>query len=185
MEFIRRQHRGLPAALQHVRHLADALERSADLLQLLHGLRRLDEQAVGAGFEIHLAAPQCVVEAVHGARVGACDDVEVAAVARGGRGADLSHHLVGWDHVLAGHVAAALGRDLVLHEDRRHAHALVALDRAGDVLHVAVAGVAVDQDRELRRAHDVADAGADLAECGKADVGDGVARADQRDSRRP
>ena len=55
---------------------------AADLLQLLHGLRRLDEQAVGAGFEIHLAAPQRVVEAVHGARVGARDDVEVAAVAR-------------------------------------------------------------------------------------------------------
>ena len=84
------------------------------------------------------------------------------------------------DHVLAGHVAAALGRDLVLDEDRGRAHRLVALDGVGDVLHVAVAGVAIDQHRQARRRHDVADAGADLAECGESDVGNAVARADQR-----
>ena len=71
---------------------------------------------------------------------------------------------VGRDHVLAGHVAAALGRDLVLQEDRGRAHRLVALDGVGDVLDVAVAGVAVDQHRQARRRHDVADAGADLAD---------------------
>ena len=86
------------------------------------------------------------------------------------------------DHVLAGHVAAALRRDLVLQEDRGRAHRLVALDGVGDVLDVAVAGVAVDQHRQARRRHDVADAGADLAEGGQPDVGDGVARADQREA---
>ncbi len=124
------------------------LNARADRLKLLHRLRRLDENAVGAGLEILLAAAERLVEAVHGAGIGARDDEEVLVPPRADRGLDLRHHVCCRDHVLAGHVAAALGRDLVLQENRGRAHRLVALDGVGDVLDVAVAGVAVDQHRQ-------------------------------------
>jgi len=111
--------------------------------------------------------------------VGARDDEEIGAAARGHRGAQLRRHGVGVDDVLARHVAAALGRPLVLHEDRRHAHGLVAGDGARDVLGVAIAVVAVDQHRQARRGHDVADAGAHLAEGHQPDIGQRMARADE------
>jgi hypothetical protein len=119
---------------------------------------------------------------VRGARVGSRDQEQVLAAPRGGRGPDLGDHLLGRDHVLAGHVAAALGRDLVLDEDRRRAQRLVALDGVGDILHVAIAGVAIDQHWQVCRRHDVANAGADFAERGQADVGNAVARPDQREA---
>jgi hypothetical protein len=48
-----------------------------------------------------------------------------------------------------------------------------------DVLHVAVAGVAIDHHRQAGRRHDVAHAGADLAVSRKSDVRNAIARADQ------
>jgi hypothetical protein len=117
---------------------------------------------------------------VHRAGIGAGDDEQVGILSCGHCGAQLGDHDVGVDHVLAGHVAAALGRPLVLDEDRAGADRLVALDGARDVLGIAIAVVAVDQHRQARRRHDVAHAGAHLAERDQADVGQCVARADQR-----
>ena len=143
-------------------------------------LRRFDEHAVGAGLEIKLGAAQRFVEPVHRARVGAGDQEGVGIAPRRRGRAQLRGHHGRVDHVLAGHVAAALGRALVLDEDRRDPHRLVTRDRMGDVLDVAIAVVAVDQDRQPGRRHDVADAGAHLAEAHQPDVGQGMARADQR-----
>jgi len=176
----RRQHRRAPAALQHVGDLRHAREGAADARELVHRLRRLDEQAVGAGLEVELGAAQRLVEAVHRAGIGAGDDEGVGIAPRGGGRPQLGRHNVGVDHLLAGHVAAALGRALVLDEDRRHAHRLVARDRARDVLGVAIAVVAVDQHRQLGRRHDVADAGAHLAETDQPEIRQPVTRADQR-----
>ena len=77
-------------------------------------------------------------------------------------------------------MTASFRRNLILYEDRRHAHGLVAPDRARDILGVAVAVVAIDQHREAARRDDVAHARADLAEAGEPDVGQRVAGADER-----
>jgi hypothetical protein len=176
---VRRQHRRASASFEHIRELRHACKLAPDPRQLLDRLRRLDEQAVCAGFEINLGAPQGIVEAVHGAGVGTRDDEELRAAARIRRCAHLRRHGVSLDHILARHVAAAFGRALILHEDRRHAHRLVAGDGARDILDIAVAIVAVDQHRQAARRHDVADAGAHLAEAHEPDVGQRMARADE------
>ena len=49
-----------------------------------------------------------------------------------------------------------------------------------DVLDVAIAVVAVDQHGKIVAAHDIAHAGAHLAEADEADIGQRVAGADQR-----
>ena len=56
------------AALQHVCHLWH-IKLPCDPLQLYHVVRRLDEDAVGAGREIFLGAAVGLVEPVHVARV--------------------------------------------------------------------------------------------------------------------
>ena len=95
---------------------------------------------------------------------------------------DLRRHLGGRDHILAGDVAAALGRDLILEHDRRYAEPFVGVQHVHDVLHVAVAVVAVDHDRKVARRHDVGHGGRNLAERDKADVRQPPARADGREA---
>ena len=133
-------------------------------------MRCLDKQPVGTGLEVHFGAPQRVVESVHRPGVGAGDDKKIGAFARIHRRAQLRRHHIGLDHILACHVTATFGRALVLHEDRRHTHRLIAGDGTRDVLGVAVAVIAVDQHRETARRHNVADAGAHLAEAYESDI---------------
>jgi hypothetical protein len=77
--------------------------------------------------------------------------------------------------------ASLLGRALVLDEDRARAELFVSADRAGDVLHVAIAVIGVDQHRQQRGGgENVAHAGVHFAEAGKPDVGQRMPRADQR-----
>ena len=70
--------------------------------------------------------------------------------ARLDRGAHLLDHLARVDHVLAVHVAAALGRDLVLDVQRGDPGRLVLAHRAHDVERVAVAVVGVGDQRHRR-----------------------------------
>jgi len=67
------------------------------------------------------------------------------------RGADLGQPLHGRNDRLAGHVAAALGKDLVLDEQARDARLLVEAHRPRDVGDVAEAGVGVGEQRQRRR----------------------------------
>ena len=164
-------------AFQHVRHLRH-VELPADQLQLGDVVGRLDEDAVGAGRQILLGAAERFVEAEHVARVGARQDEGVAVDLLRAHRADLGGHFGGGDHVLAGDVSAPLRRELILEHDRRHAHPLVAVQHVHDVLHVAVAVVAVHHDRQIARRHDVGDGGGDFAERNEADVGQPPARAD-------
>ena len=111
-------------------------------------MRRLDEDAVGPGRQISVGAAEGLVQAMHVARIGARQDEGVGFhLALCGR-ADLRLHLGRGDDVLAGHVAAALGRHLILEHDRRDAQPLVTVQHVHDVLDVAIAVVAVDEHRQ-------------------------------------
>ena len=77
---------------------------------------------------------------------------------------------------LASHVPAALGRELVLQEDRRSAHSLVPLHDASDILDVAVAVVRIDEHRQVGSSNGVAHHRAVLAVLREIDVRVGEAR---------
>ena len=79
-------------------------------------------------------------------------------------------------------MAAALGRNLVLEHDRRDAEPLVGVQDMDDILHVAVAVVAVDHYRQVACRHDVGDRGRDFVERDEPDVGQAPARADGREA---
>jgi hypothetical protein len=132
---------------------AEALGDGADLL---HRLAHLEEQHVGAGLEVGLAALERVLQAVHHDRVAARDDHEIGVVPGVERGLDLARHLLRGDQALADHVAAALGPHLVLDMDAGHPGALELAHRARGVEGVAVAVVGVDDHRDAHRLGDVA-----------------------------
>ena len=86
--------------------------------------RRVDEDEVGARLAVGVAAVDRVLEPGHLQRVRARDDQRLVGASRRDGGADLDHHLLGRDHLLALHVAAALRRDLVLDLHRVRADGL-------------------------------------------------------------
>ncbi len=104
-------------------------ERPLDLLDRpLHvgpGLDAVDEGQIGPGLQIQVAAPDGLVQPQRGEHVGAGvdDEVRVEPVADRRAGPHLAGHLVGVDALLARHVTAALGKDLVLDVHAGHAHA--------------------------------------------------------------
>ena len=138
------------AAVDPVEHERHVGEGGGDRLDLLLGLRRLDEQRVGARLAVAPRALERAVEALDRARVGAGDDQQLAVAARLDRGAHLLDHLGRVDHLLALHVAAALRRDLVLDVQRGDAGRGVLAHRAHDVERVAVAVVGVGDQRHAR-----------------------------------
>src|SRR6185503_21277390 len=113
-----------------------------------------------AGIEVGVGAADELVHAAAGdaARIAARDQHEVRvelaphAVGR----ADLADHLLQRYHLLAGYVAAALGRDLVLDVDGGGAGAHEFLHGAHDIDGVAEAGIGIGDDRDLHGARDVA-----------------------------
>ena len=122
---------------------------AAEAPHLVFGLGRLEEDDVGAlGLEI-LAARQRLVEAVHRAGVGARHDQDVGIGAGVDRGADLHPRLLARDHLLAAGVTAFLRADLILDHHAGGAGAGILDHRALDVERVAVAGVAVADQRDL------------------------------------
>ena len=143
------------AALDHVRDQRRG-ELRGDLGELLPGLRRLDEQRVGARLLVGEAALDRGVEAERLARVGAGDDEQVALAARVGGGADLGRVLLRGDDLLALEVTALLRPHLVLEEHARRARVLEVADGAQHVHGAAVAGVGVDDHRCGGDARDVA-----------------------------
>ncbi len=150
-------------AFQHVGHLRH-VEFFPDDLKLGHVVRRLDEDAVRAIVQIELGPAECLVEPVHVARISARENEGVAIdLALRGR-ADFRRHVGGRDHVLAGDMAAPLGRDLILEHDRRYAESLVGVQHVDDILDVAIAVVAVDHDRQFARRHDIGDGRRNLPE---------------------
>ena len=102
---------------------------------------------------------------------GVDDEVLVQPVADGGAGSDLAGHLLGGDDFLAGHVAAALGEDLVLDVHAGEAHGDDPLRDPGGVDGVPAARVEVGHDRDPDRLGDVPGEVEDVLHPDEADVG--------------
>ena len=142
---------GVLAALGVVEQEGHVGELLGDSPDLIRGLGRLHEEDVGAGLAVAAGTLQRRVQALHRARVGAGDDEEVRALARGDRGGHLGRHLAGADELLALHVPALLGHDLVLEMDGGDAGRLVLVDRADHVERIAVSRVGVRDHRDPDR----------------------------------
>ena len=94
---------------------------------------------------------------------------EVAAGFRGG--GDLGRHVVRVGELLVVQMAAFLRQQLVLDMHRAGAGILEDAHHVHDVQRLAVAGVAVDQHRQARRAGDLADEKRDLVDGDDAEIG--------------
>ena len=137
----------------HERRLAAPF---AGELQDLVRARQLavDQDRVGAGFRVRVRAAQRLVHApARDQRFDARDDREVGIGLRILAGLDLAAELVDFRErlALAADEAVGLRELLVLDTDARDAALLELLHEAAHVVEVAVAGVAVEQDRQVAR----------------------------------
>ena len=159
------------AALDPVEQQRRVGERVGHGGDLVLALGRLDEQHVRARVAVAPRALERGVEPLDRARVGAGDDHELRRAAGLDRGAHLLDHLARRDHLLAVHVAAALGRHLVLEVEPGDAGRLVLADRAHHVERVAVAVVGVGDHRDPDGLHEPPRVAGHLVEREQADVG--------------
>src|SRR5215510_10315546 len=180
LEFLGRENGGAPAdqRIGELRHV----ETARDAFELLDALRRLDEDRLRAGVDVALGAPQRLVEAQHGARIGAHADERLGIKPLRHSGPDLSLHDFCWNDLLAGHMTAALGPSLVLEKDRARTHAFVGLNGVHGVLDVTVTVVDIDQNRHIAGRDDVAHRRRDVGEALEADVGHAIARTGDREA---
>src|SRR5262252_1259666 len=180
LEFLGRENGGAPAdqRIGELRHV----ETARDAFELLDALRRLHEDRLCAGVDVALGAPQRLVEAEHGARVGAHADERLGIKPLRHGGPDLGLHDFRWNDLLAGHMTAALGPGLVLEKDRARTHPFVGLNRVHGVLDVAVTVVDIDQNRHIAGRDDVAHGCRDVGEALEADVGHAIARTGDREA---
>ena len=130
--------------------------------------------------QVAFAPPQRFLHAVNRSRIGARDDEQ--RISCGDRRANFRCHALRGDDRLPGEVAAALGRDLVFHEDGLYAKALVGAHGVGDVLGIPVAVVGIDHHRQGRGRADIAGHGADVGKTHQTDVRHRMPRADRRKS---
>ena len=138
------------------------------MAQLLGLVGHREQQQVGAGLAVGLAAPQRIVHAARPHRVGAGDDQEVRTAPGRHRFLHLGRHQLHRDHVLDPDVmVCALGHELVLDLDRREAGRLAHADRPVHVHGIAVAARAVEDQGQRR---DGADIDGDLAHLGDVQV---------------
>src|SRR5262245_29757916 len=141
-----------------------------------------DEDRLRAGVDVALGAPQRLVEAEHGACVGAHADERLGIKPLRHSGPDLGLDDFRRNDLLAGHMAAALGPSLVLEKDRARTHAFVGLNGVHGVLDVAVTVVDIDQNGHIAGRDDVAHRRRDVGEALEADIGHAIARAGDREA---
>ena len=118
----------------------------------------IQEHHVGAGIEIEVGAEDGLPQAQYGEGIGAGIDDDVGAQARPRihHGPNLAGHLFGGNHLLAFHVAAALGEDLVFDVHAGDAHFDQPFSDSGRIDGVAAAGIDIRHHGNRHRAHDVA-----------------------------
>ena len=151
LELGQRQKRRDPAG-KHVGQLGER-HLAGNASKLLDRLWRLDKSQIDAGLGIPIRPVDRAVDPFAGAGVGPRQDHEVAVATGIERGLEPIEHRGHRHDLLAGKVTAALRLDLILEEDPRGPCRLELLDRPGDTRAVAVAGVAVgdQRDRHPRR----------------------------------
>ena len=128
-----------------------------------------------AGLPIELRPLDGGIEPLHRAGIRAGHDDHGLVIARIEGGLQLGHHLGGRDHLLALHMAAALGRDLVLDEEGGDPSALIGAHGAGNIGRPSIAGISIGQQRQLGA---IAKPGIELGHLAHAELGD-VRLADQ------
>ena len=100
--------------------------------------------------------------------VGPGNDVKVPSRLHGGR--DLRRHIDGIGELLVLEMPALLRQQLILDVHRGCAAILETAHHVHDVEHFAIAGVAVDQQRQISRAADLSDEETDLLDREDAEV---------------
>ena len=130
---------------------------------------RLGKDRVGARLDIEARPGDCPIQSLTVGRVRARHDVEVTARLDGG--GDLGRHLVRADKLLVVEVAAFLRQPLVLDLHGGGAGILEGPHHLHDVQGLAEAGVAVDEDGELRGARHLPHVEAHFVEGEDAEVG--------------
>ena len=110
---------------------------------------RLDEAGIGPGLACGLNPADRLVQSSggHGVRPG--DDEEIASAPRVDGGPDLLHVIVAADDSLAAHVSALLGPHLVFQEAARGPCRDQFVDSSVHIQGVAIAGIGIDDDRDL------------------------------------
>ncbi len=163
--------RGL-AAFHHVgKERYAAAKARADRGELIGRLRRLDEQHVRSGGEIGIGAIERRIEALDRDRIGSRDQQHLVVRPCVERGPDLSAHLSAGNEFLAGEMAAALRRRLVLELQGGRAGLCEELHRPLHVQGIAKTGIHVDDQRDGDTLADRGDGIGKFAEGDGADIG--------------
>ncbi len=132
----------------------------------------IEEHHVGAGIQIEVGAEDGLLQPEYGKGIGAGIDDDVGAQARRAihHGPNLARHLFGGNHLLAFHVAAALGEDLVFDVDAGDAHFDQPFGDGGGIDGVAAAGIDIGHHGNRHGAHDVAGDVEDLFHVHQSDI---------------
>ena len=146
-------------------------EKKLSSCQFLDALRRLDKDHIRAGLLVSLAAAQGLVQAKGGPRIGPGDDHEVIVLTRIGRSLNLLDHFLHRNDLPAQHVAAPLRENLILKLDGRDPCFLIFTDGAPNVERIAVARIAVGQNRHIDGIRDIAGMARHFAHGQKPDIG--------------
>jgi hypothetical protein len=156
---------------------ADDIEQARPIDETRHcgdfvlGLRRLDEDDVGAGAQGRVGAGYRLVEAGDGSRVGARDNRKVLVAAGGNRSTDLCQVILAGDDLLAFEMAAFFREFLVLDVDPRNTAAFEFPHRTKDVELVAITGVGISDHRHLDCGDQTAGIGYHLRHRDEAEIG--------------
>src|SRR5690606_21508292 len=142
--------RPLADAEAHVDADRDAC-RLYDAADVFRRLDRVGKDHVGARCGVGLGAARGAFDAFNGQRIRARDDDEAVVAPRQAGRLDLLHHFFQGDHILARHVAAALGADLVLDVDAGDAGFLEHAYGMEHIHRIAVARIGVGGQRDIYR----------------------------------
>ena len=174
LQFVARADRRA-AAIGHVGHHRP-VDARAGLAHLGLALQRLEEDDVGTGLGIGLAALHRALEAMRLPRIGAGDDQRLGALPRLDRDLDLLDHVDDRHDPLERRVAALLREFLVFDLDADDAGLLIAAHGVVHVEQAAIAGIGIGDDARLRDARQRRDAVEHLRIGRDAGVGQAIGR---------
>ena len=164
--------------LGHVGEQRHAFHAGGELAEHLGRVEGLGKDRVGPGLHVEPGACHRAVHALAGRGVGAGDHHQMAT--RAGGGGDLGGHVRRLGELLVVEVAALLRQQLVLDMHRRRTRVFKGADHVHDVERFAIAGIAVDQQRQAGGTGDLAHEEAHLVDGDHAEIGDAHRRRHRR-----